>query len=178
MTRNHETQPIENERYVHAATAARLAKVMAQAKQSPIVWAQEICRLQSVGEMRPRKEMADKKDEAKLRASTKPDLIGAAMKAIIRGENEQRVRSMIRAIRMLNGSKEAADHKLSATLSTFLRQVWGIERAYETVAEGEVDDMKQLREEWGDVQLPPADAKVGSWVADELLIAAAVRRLK
>ena len=150
---------------------------MVRAAKEPLIWAREIQRQQQVGQMRPHKEMADKKDEAKVRGSMKPELISVAIKTIVRGENETRVRALIRAQRLLANSADAEDKRLARTLSLFLANEWGIRKAYEVVAQGDVDDMKELREKWGDVQLPPPDALCGTWVADELLIAATVRRI-
>lgn len=178
MTRNHDRPPLQDDRYAHATTAKRLASVISRAKQQPLIWAQEIHRMQSVGDMRPRKEVADAKDAAKIRASVKPALIPIALATVVRGENEQRVRSLIRAVRLLEASADAKDKHAAKVLRAFLANVWGISKACEIVAEGDTDDIRELREQWGDVQLPPADAKMGSWVADELLIVAAVRRLK
>lgn len=176
MTRNHETPPLRDDRYAHAATAVRLGKVMSLAKTRPLMWAQEIHRLWSVGSMRPRKD-TDQKNESKLRGSVAPEMIQQALKSTVRGENELRLRSLIRATRLLSGSASPSDQKMGADLSIFMADVWGIQHAADVVAEGDTDDARELREQWGASQLPPAGSTVHSWVADELLISAVVRRL-
>ncbi|HXK16634.1 MAG TPA: hypothetical protein VNG33_02425, partial [Polyangiaceae bacterium] len=135
--------------------------------------------LKTGGEFRPRKEPGDAdKVVPKIRATVKPELVPEAIRAIVRGENELRLRALIRATRVLAESKDPKDKKQGTDLSNFLSSVWGVSKAYEAVAEGEAELHDKLKAEWGDVQLPPPDATVNSWVADELLIKAAVRRLK
>jgi hypothetical protein len=177
MTRNHETPPLQDDRYAHAATAKRLGTIMSHAKTRPLIWAQEIHNQWSVGSMRPRKD-TDAKNETKLRGSVSPEMIQQALRSTVRGENELRLRSLMRATRLLSGSASASDQKMGKDLSTFLADVWGIQHAADVVAEGDTDDVRELREKWGTAQLPPAGELTNSWVADELLISAVVRRLK
>jgi hypothetical protein len=171
MTRNHEKQP-----YALAGLASVHRAAM---RQTPLDWARSIHSQWKSGEMRPRKEVADaEKIMPKLRSSMKPALFETALKTIAREENELRLRALIRAIRLLGASKDARDHKLSAEILKGLELGWGIKRAYEIVSEGESELYDQLREQWGEVQLPPAGATVALYDADVLLVRAAVRGLK
>lgn len=172
MTRNNE----QIEPYRLAGLAQVQAGVVRQ--QSPLQWARAIHGQYSVGQLKPGKEPGDAaKTIATIQRTTKAALVPVAIKIVVRGENEQRLRSMIRAIRVLGQSTDAKDRKKAADLSDFLASVWGVRNAAEAIAEGEVETLEQLTQEWGKAQLPPAGATVNQWVADELLIAAAVRRL-
>lgn len=170
MTRNHEREPYK---------LAPLAQVHSSiAKQPLIEWARSIHNLWSGGEYRPRKDIGDaEKVLPKLRAEVKPELLGEAIKTVLRGENELRLRALIRAARVLNASKDPKDRKLGAALANCIGSVWGVTKAHEAVAEGETKLSDDLKEKWGNVQLPPPEAMVNGWAADELLIQAAVRRL-
>lgn len=182
MTRNNERAsqvrdalgqvPKPDEPYQLASWAKRYAAVM---KGQPIEWARSIHTMWSAGEMRPRNEPAG---AANIGTSMRPDMRLKALASVARGENELRLRSMIRAIRMLSASKDAADIKMAGDLSKFLDFAWGIKRAYETVSEGDAELYDSLKQQWGEVQIPPAGAMVANTLADELLIAVAVRRLK
>lgn len=170
MTRNHTKEPY---------ALAGLARVHGSvARQKPIDWARSVHNLWKHGEYAPKKTPDDaEKTIAKVRASTRPDLVDTAIKTIVRGENELRLRALIRAHRLLAESTDAKDKKMAAEISGGLASGWGITRANEAVAEGEADLSDELLDDWGKVQLPPSGAMVNGWVADELLIAATVRRL-
>lgn len=170
MTRNHKQEP-----YALAGLARAHASAM---RQKPIDWARSIHNLWAHGEYAPKKTPGDaEKTIAKVRSTTRADLVDTAIKAIVRGENELRLRALIRAHRLLAESKDPKDQKLARELSGGLASGWGITRANEAVAEGEAELSDKLLAEWGKTQLPPVDATVNGWVADELLIAAAVRRI-
>ena len=171
----HEHRP-PDETYAHAATAARLGKLMARVKQSPLPWAQEMHRQWQQGLLAPKKT-TDPKTEAKIRSSMQTVLQARALNTVVRGENEQRLRSLIRAVRLLAASKDKADRNAATQMGTFLGEVWGVTCAADVIAEGDIDDQNTLRSQWGHAQLPPTGATVNQWVADELLISAAVRRL-
>lgn len=160
------------EPYQLAAHAKRYAAIM---DGGPLAWARSVHTMVRCGEMRPRKEPCD---AAKIGTTLRPDLRAKAQAIVCRSENEHRLRSMIRAIRMLQASQDAADSKMAADIGKFLELTWGVRRAYESVSEGEVKVLDQLRDAWGEAQLPPADSTVNDWAADEMLIEAAVRGLK
>jgi hypothetical protein len=170
MTSNHEREPYK---------LSGLARVHgAVARQTPLDWARSVHTFWRGGEYRPRKEPGDAdKVIPKIRATVKLELVPEALKAIVRGENELRLRGLIRATRMLTENKDAKDKKHGAELSSFLRSAWGVNKAHEAVAEGEAELHDKLKKDWGDAQLPPIGATVNQWAADELLIQAAVRRL-
>lgn len=170
MTRNHEREPYK---------LAPLAQVHGSiAKQTPLGWADSIHNLLQSGAWSPKKEPGDaEKVIPRIKREVKPELQVEAIKAIVRGENELRLRTLIRASRLLSSSKDPKDRKHGAELASFMQSVWGVTKAHEAVAEGEVKLSDDLREKWGNVQLPPPDAMVNGWSADELLIQAAVRRL-
>lgn len=171
MTRNHQ------EPYQIAGLASVHGGIARQKK--PLDWARSVHTLWTKGDYRPRKDPGDAdKVIPKIRATVKPELIGEAIATIVRGENELRLRALIRAQRLLAASADKKDQKYAAELSSCIAGVWGITRAHEQAAEGEVELSDRLREEWGNAQLPPADATVNQWSADEILIVAAVRRLK
>jgi hypothetical protein len=170
MTRNHEP-------YRLAALGKAHGSVVQQ--QSPLAWARSIHTQWQSGIMRPHKEPGDpEKTIATIRRTTKAELVPVAIAAVVRGENELRLRALFRAARLLAASRDAADEKPARELSMFLRSAWGVTDAAEAVAEGETSMLDDLREKWGKVQLPPSDATVNQWSADELLIAAVMRRLK
>jgi hypothetical protein len=172
MTRNHE----KLEPYRLAGLAQAQAGVVRQ--QSPLAWARSIHTQLDSGDLRPRTEPGDKaKTIATIQRTTKAELVPVAIKTLVRGENELRLRAIIRAVRALSASGEAKDQKHGRELASFLGNVWGVRIAAEVVSEGEVEAFDKLTEEWGKAQLPPAGATVNQWVADELLISAAVRRL-
>lgn len=182
MTRNNEISQIrdvvtgppkasQTEAYQLAAWAQRYRAVK---DGGPLAWARSIHTMHTAGEMRPRKEPCD---AAKIGKGLPPHLQAAAHATVARGENELRLRSMIRASRMLSASADPKDSKMASELGKFLELSWGLKRAYETISEGDADLYDQLRDAWGEVQLPPPDATVNLYAADELLIAAAVRRL-
>lgn len=179
MTRNHERSsqirdaigpPPKAEGYQLAAHAKRYAAIMAG---GPLAWARSVHTMHSAGQLAPRQAPCDgdvgKFVEDKLRPQ--------AQATIRRGENELRLRAMIKALRMLSASNDPKDRKNAKDLSSFLESVWGVRRAYEAVSEGDAELYDQLRDAWGEVQLPPPDATVNRYSADELLIQAAVRRL-
>jgi hypothetical protein len=94
-----------------------------------------------------------------------------------------KLRALFKAIRMLQVGDEKAQKK-AAQMSQFLAAEWGIRQACVSIGGQDLEAVRALREWWGDAQLPPVDALVaGSQAhmdgtsADELLIAAAVRRL-
>jgi hypothetical protein len=94
-----------------------------------------------------------------------------------------KLRALFKAIRMLQAGDEKQQKK-AAQMSRFLETEWGIRQACVTIGGGDLDAVRSLRAWWGDAQLPPVHALVaGSQAhpdgtsADELLIAAAVRRL-
>jgi len=170
MTRNHEREPYK---------LAPLAQVHGSiAKQTPLGWADSVHNLLQTGAWTPSKQPGDAdKVIPRIKREVKPELQDAAIKAIVRGENELRLRALIRATRTLSASKNAKDRKHGAELATFIASVWGVTKAYEAVAEGEVKLSDELKEQWGDAQLPPPDAFANGIAADEALIQAAVRRL-
>lgn len=94
-----------------------------------------------------------------------------------KSDNPLRVKAMIKAIRVLSESSDKVDKKKAADLSGFLRSEWGIDRACEAIGGDDPDEVRELRERWGNAQLPPADALVREISADHLLVEAAVRRL-
>lgn len=170
MTRNHESQPYA---LAHVAKAHG-----AVARQGPTEWARSLHARWTAGEMGPKNAPGDaEKTTAKVRQTMKPELVATALRTIVRGENELRLRAVIRATRLLDASKDPKDKAMSAAMAKALELAWGIKRAYETVSEGDAELYDQLRDQWGEVQLPPAGATVNLYAADELLIAAAVRRL-
>jgi len=164
--------PKPDEPYQLASWAKRYAEVM---RGSPLDWARSIHAMWKASKMRPSLTPAD---ADKIGTTLRPDLRVQALAAVARGENELRLRSLIRAHRMLAASREEADVKMAGDIATFLSFAWGIRTAYETISEGDAEAYDKLKAEWGEVQLPPAGATVDLYVADELLIAAAVRRLK
>lgn len=173
MTRTHTR---ELEPYRLAGLAQVQAGVVRQ--QSPLQWARLVHAQLKAGQLKPGKQPGDpEKTIATIRRTTKAELVPVAIATVVRGENELRLRSMIRAIRALDQSADAKDKKMAGDLSAFLGNVWGIRIAAEVVAEGEVEALEKLTEEWGKTQLPPPGATVNQWVADELLISAAVRGL-
>jgi hypothetical protein len=159
------------EQYQLAAWAKRYAAIMAG---PPLLWAQSVHTMMTSGQMRPRNEPCDAE---KIGSGLDPARRAQAQRAVCRGENELRLRTMIRAIRMLSASKDASDNKQARALEQFLESVWGIRRAYEVLSEGDAEVYDRLREEWGEVPLPPAGATVGTWSADEALIRVTVRRV-
>lgn len=99
------------------------------------------------------------------------------------GDRELKLRALFRAIRILEAG-DAKQKKQAGDLSRFLENAWGLKQACVAVGGKDLDAVRQLREAWGDAQLPPVDAMVAGstpnadgWSADELLIQAAVRRL-
>lgn len=172
MTRNHE----KIEPYRLAGIAMAQAGIVRQ--QSPLAWARSIHTQWKAGEMKPGTQPGDpEKTIAKIRQTMKEALVPVAIKAVVRAENELRLRALMRALRALDTSDDAKDKKAARDLSMHLGNVWGVRVAAEVVAEGEVEALEKLTEDWGKGQLPPAGAAVNQWVADELLISAAVRRL-
>lgn len=159
------------EQYQLAAWAKRYAAIM---DGPPLLWAQSVHTMKTSGEMRPRKEPCEPE---KIGKGLDPVRRASAQRAVCRGENELRLRTMLRAIRMLSASSDAGDNKKARDLEEFLANVWGIRRAYEAVSEGDAEAYDKLRDAWGEVQLPPAGATVGTWSAEEILIQATVRRV-
>jgi len=157
--------------YQLAAWAKRYAAIM---KGPPLLWAQSIHTMWKSGVMAPSKAPCD---ADKIGTSLRPDHRELALRAVARGENELRLRSMIKAIRMLAASSDHDDNKKAADILKGLELGWGIRRAYETVSEGDADLYDALKEQWGEVQLPPLGATVNQWAADEILIQATVRRV-
>jgi len=105
-----------------------------------------------------------------------------------KGNHALLLRSLFRAIRILETGTDR-QKKQAGDLSRFLASVWGLQKAYATAAEGDVDVARELRDAWGDAQLPPtvwvtADRQpiagefVNGIAADEAVIDAIVRRLK
>jgi hypothetical protein len=95
-----------------------------------------------------------------------------------KGNHALLLRAMFRAIRLLERGTDR-QKKQAGDLSRFLANVWGLQKAYVTAGEGDIDATRELRERWGDVQLPPIDGGfVGGIAADEAVIDAIVRRLK
>jgi hypothetical protein len=89
----------------------------------------------------------------------------------------RKLRAMFKAIRTLEVGDDRQKKK-ARELARFLELTWGLQKAYVTVAEGDIDAMRELRERWGDVQLPPVDGGfVNGVAADEAIIDAIVRRL-
>lgn len=163
--------PKTGEAYQLAAHAKRYAAIM---DGGPMAWARSVHTMHTAGQMAPRKEPSDgaavgKHVEDKLRPQ--------AQATIRRGENELRMRTLVKAIRMLSASADPKDNKMAADLAKFLEYAWGVRRAYEAVSEGDAELYDQLRDAWGEVQLPPPDSTVNKYSADELFIQAAVRRL-
>lgn len=181
MTRNHDRTsqvrdaigppPRTDEPYQLAAWAKRYAAIM---RGTPLDWARSVHTMWSAGQLAPRKVPCD---GAAIGKFVEDKLRPAAQRVVCRGENELRLRTVVKALRMLAASADAKDHKMSGDLARFLELAWGIKRAYETVSEGDAELYDQLRDEWGEVQLPPPDATVNRYSADELFIQAAVRRL-
>jgi hypothetical protein len=93
-----------------------------------------------------------------------------------RADTGLKLRALFKAIRMLQVGDEKQQKK-AAQMSRFLETEWGIRQACVSIGGSDLDAVRALREEWGDVQLPPVNAFVNSTAADEVLIAAAVRRL-
>lgn len=95
-----------------------------------------------------------------------------------------KLRSLFKAIRMLERGDEK-QRKKAAQMSRFLESEWGLKQACVAIGGSDLEVVRALREVWGDVQLPPVDAMVAGskrpddegWSADEVLIAAIVRRL-
>jgi hypothetical protein len=106
-----------------------------------------------------------------------------------KGNRELKLRAMFRAIRMLDQGDDKQKRK-GRELSRFLELTWGLQKAWVAAAEGDIDLGRELREHWGDAQLPPAYGATvartgpmpGEFVhgiaADEAIIDALVRRLK
>jgi len=105
-----------------------------------------------------------------------------------KGDRPLLLRALFRAIRILETGTDR-QKKQAGDLSRFLANVWGLQKAYATAAEGDVDVARELRDAWGDAQLPPtvwvtADRQpiagefVNGIAADEAVIDAIVRRLK
>lgn len=181
MTRNHDTTsqirdaigpPARaDEAYQLAAWAKRYAAIM---RGTPLDWARSVHTMWSAGQMAPRKAPCD---GAAIGKFVEDRLRPQAQAIVNRGENELRLRSMMKAIRMLAASKDPKDNALASAMAKALELAWGIKRAYETVSEGDAELFDQLRDQWGEVQLPPPGATVNLYAADELFIQAAVRRL-
>lgn len=110
-----------------------------------------------------------------------------------KGNRELKLRSMFKAIRALDLGDDRQKKK-AHELARFLELTWGLQKAYVTAAEGDIDAMRVLRDAWGDGQLPPVYPQTladpfdlrrtspGEFVhglpADEAVIDAIVRRLK
>lgn len=95
-----------------------------------------------------------------------------------KGNRELLLRALFRAVRILDRG-DAKQKKQAGDLSRFLANVWGLQKAYVTAGEGDIDATRELRERWGDVQLPPVDGGfVNGIAADEAVIDAIVRRLR
>lgn len=94
-----------------------------------------------------------------------------------KGDRPLLLRAMFRAIRILEVGT-VKQQKQAGDLKRFLENVWGLQKAYVAAAEGDIDAMRELRERWGDAQLPPKDGGfVNGIAADEAIIDAIVRRL-
>lgn len=89
---------------------------------------------------------------------------------------ELSLRALFRAIRILEAGN-VGQKKKAADIARFLENAWGLKQACVAIGGKELDVVRELREQWGDAQLPPVDALVADASADELLIAAAVRRI-
>lgn len=95
-----------------------------------------------------------------------------------KADNPLKLRSLFKAIRVLERGTDK-QKKLALDLSKQLESVWGLQKAYVTASEGDIDAMRELRERWGDVQLPPVDGGfVNGIAADESLIDSIVRGLR
>jgi hypothetical protein len=93
-------------------------------------------------------------------------------------DHELKLRAMFRAIRMLEVG-DAKQQGKAREMSRFLELTWGLSKAYVTAGEGDIDATRELRERWGDAQLPPKDGGfVDGIAADEALIRSIIRRLK
>jgi hypothetical protein len=95
-----------------------------------------------------------------------------------KGNHPLLLHSLFRAIRILERGTDR-QKKQAGDLSRFLANVWGLQKAYVTAGEGDIDATRELRERWGEVQLPPIDGGfVNGIAADEAVIDAIVRRLR
>ena len=86
-----------------------------------------------------------------------------------------KLRAMFKAIRMLEAGDEKQQKK-AAQMSRFLEIEWGVRQACVAIGGQNLDKVRELRDAWGDVQLPPVDAFANGIVADEALIQAVERR--
>lgn len=105
-----------------------------------------------------------------------------------KGDADFLLRTLFRATRILERG-DARQQKQAGDLKRALENVWGLGKAYVVAGEGDIDLTRELREAWGDSQLPPPYASIsrgeplaGEFVngiaADEAVIDAIVRRLK
>lgn len=94
-----------------------------------------------------------------------------------RWANPLKLRAMFKAFRLLAASDDLKDLAKARDLSKFLESPWGISKACVAIGGDDLDAVRALREQWGDAQLPPADATVNGYCADYLLIEITVRRL-
>jgi hypothetical protein len=88
-----------------------------------------------------------------------------------------KLRAMFKAIRMLQAGDDRQQKK-AAQMSRFLETEWGLKQACAAIGGQNLDKVRELRDAWGDVQLPPIDAFADGIAADEALIAAVIRRLR
>jgi hypothetical protein len=103
-------------------------------------------------------------------------LRGGLLAPAHKSESPRKLRAIFRAIRILQAGTEK-EQKQGKDLSRFLETAWGLTRACVAIGGNDRDTIVELREQWGDAQLPPVDAFAQGIAADEALIQAVVRRL-
>jgi hypothetical protein len=159
-----------DEPYALAGYARALAKLQHDSED----WASLMHQHYQQGHLRPRKEPID---ADKIVLSVSAQYAPQALASAVRGENELRVKALLRATRILSASPDPKRQKMAADLARFLGSEWGVRRAADAVGGNDRDTVQELREKWGDAQLPPEGEMVGAWSADYLLVENAVRRL-
>jgi hypothetical protein len=98
-------------------------------------------------------------------------------RASMRSQNELRLRALIRATRLLAAQDTEESQKRAKQLGSFLLSAWGLQSAARAAAPTDRELLGELREKWGDAQLPPKDAMVGGNDATTLIVNNLLARL-